>query len=222
MEMNELFYQDAYLKEFDAKVIRCTACKNGFDVVLEDTAFYPEGGGQPFDTGTLDGIEVFNVQRDQHDVIHHYVKEALDEGKVVHGVIDWNRRFDFMQNHSGEHIISGLIHKHFGYENVGFHMGEVIQIDISGPLNWEQLMMIEREANDIIYQNIPVQITYPNNDELENIPYRSKKELQGKVRIVTIENADICACCGTHVRNTGEIGLIKILSFMKHKDGIYA
>lgn len=129
MEMNELFYQDAYLKEFDAKVISCTACKNGFDVVLEDTAFYPEGGGQPFDTGTLDGIEVFDVQRDRQDVIHHYVKEALKEENVVHGVIDWNRRLDFMQNHSGEHIVSGLIHKHFGYENVGFHMGEVIQID---------------------------------------------------------------------------------------------
>ena len=220
MEMNELFYQDAYLREFDAKVISCSACKNGFDVVLEDTAFYPEGGGQPFDTGTLDGIEVFDVQRDRQDVIHHYLKEALDVGEAVHGVIDWNRRFDFMQNHSGEHIISGLIHKHFGYENVGFHMGEVIQIDISGPLDWSQLMMIEQEANDIIYQNIPVQITFPANEELESIPYRSKKELQGKVRIVSIENADICACCGPHVKNTGEIGLLKILSFMKHKDCI--
>ena len=220
MEMNELFYKDAYVREFDAKVIECREYKKGYDVVLEDTAFYPEGGGQPFDLGTLDGIEVFDVQRDAQDVIHHYAKEALEVGKLVHGVIDWNRRFDFMQNHSGEHIVSGLIHKHFGYENVGFHMGEVIQIDISGPLDWNQLMMIEQEANEIIYQNIPVQITFPSNEKLDSIPYRLKKELQGKVRIVTIENADICACCETHVKNTGEIGLIKILSFMKHKNGI--
>lgn len=220
MEMNELFYKNAYQKSFDACVLACEVCKGGYDVILEDTVFYPEGGGQPCDMGILDGFEVYDVQRDKQDVIHHFVKGKVDVGKMVHGEIDWQRRFDLMQNHSGEHIISGLVHKKFGYENVGFHMGEVIQIDLSGPLDWKTCLEIEREANAIIWENIPITITYPNENALAALQYRSKKELVGKVRIVTIGEADVCACCGTHVAYTGEIGLIKMLSCVKHKDGV--
>lgn len=219
MEMNELFYREPYLKEFDSVVLTCEVSEQGYVITLEDTLFYPEGGGQPCDFGTLNGIEVINVQR-KNDVVYHTVKEDIPVGTKVHGIIDWKRRFDHMQNHTGEHIVSGIIHKHYGYENVGFHMGDVIQIDMSGPLTWEQLMLVEQETNEVIYSNVPVEITYPTKEELEKIPYRSKKELIGKVRIVTIGDADICACCGTHVSHTGEIGLVKILSVIKHKDGV--
>ncbi len=219
MEMNELFYREPYLKEFDSVVLTCEASEKGYVITLEDTLFYPEGGGQPCDFGTLNAIDVIDVQR-KNDIVYHTVKEEIPVGTKVHGIIDWKRRFDHMQNHTGEHIVSGIIHKHYGYENVGFHMGDVIQIDMSGPLTWEQLMLVEQEANEVIYSNVPVEITYPTKEELEKIPYRSKKELIGKVRIVTIGDADICACCGTHVAYTGEIGLVKILSVIKHKDGV--
>ena len=136
------------------------------------------------------------------------------------GVIDWNRRFDFMQNHTGEHIVSGIIHQLYGYENVGFHMGDTIQVDYSGWLDTDQIKEVERKANEIIWTNQPVIIDYPSEEEREQIPYRSKKELTGTVRIVTIQNADICACCGTHVRSAGEVGLIKIISSEKHKSGV--
>lgn len=219
MEMNELFYREPYLKEFDSVVLTCEESKQGYVITLEDTLFYPEGGGQPCDFGTLNAIDVIDVQR-KNDIVYHTVKEEIPVGTKVHGIIDWKRRFDHMQNHTGEHIVSGIIHKHYGYENVGFHMGDVIQIDMSGPLTWEQLMLVEQEANEVIYSNVPVEITYPTKEELEKIPYRSKKELIGKIRIVTIGDADICACCGTHVAYTGEIGLVKILSVIKHKDGV--
>lgn len=220
MEMNELFYREPYTREFESIVKECIQEKDGYHIILEDTAFYPEGGGQPGDTGTLNNVEVLDTKRRKDDVIYHLCKEEIKVGSLVHGSIDWARRFDHMQNHSGEHIVSGLIHHFTGYENVGFHMGEVIQIDISGPLTWDQLMTIESQANDIIYSNVPIEITYPTDQELETLEYRSKKELSGKVRIVTIPNADVCACCGTHVHTTGEIGLIKILSVEKHKDGV--
>jgi alanyl-tRNA synthetase len=246
MEMNELFYKNTYLREFDAEVISCTPIHTAesprFEVILDDTAFYPEGGGQPADRGILkmngensvqdstfpadgysDGLTVHvqDVQRRADDVIVHYTDAPLPEGAAVHGKIDWARRFDLMQNHSGEHIISGLVHAHYGYENVGYHMGDdVITIDLSGPLTWDQLMEIEREANGRVYENLPIEITYPSEEELKNIQYRSKKELTGRVRIVTIPDTDVCACCGTHVARTGEIGLIKCLSMIHYKGGV--
>ncbi|MBQ6450954.1 MAG: hypothetical protein IJJ29_03425 [Solobacterium sp.] len=217
-EMNELFYRDVYCREFDAQVVSCEKGKKYWEIVLEDTAFYPEGGGQAADHGTLDNVRVLDVHRRDGRIIH-YCDGELPVNSTVHGVIDWQRRFDHMQNHSGEHIVSGIIHKLYGYENVGFHMGEVIQIDFDGELNDEDIHRIEREANERIWKNIPVEITYPSEEELQDIPYRSKKELEGTVRIVTIEDTDICACCGTHVRYTGEVGVIHLLSVEKHKSG---
>lgn len=218
-EMGELFYKDEYLRAFDARVIFCEAAGKGFAVVLENTAFYPEGGGQPADHGTLGAARVFDVKRKDGAVIH-YTDKALPVGDVVHGEIDWDRRFDHMQQHSGEHIISGLVYHRFGYDNVGFHMNEAVTIDFNGPMTWEEALSIERAANDLIYQNVCSVVTYPSREELAKIDYRSKKELTGKIRLVEFPGADICACCGTHVARTGEIGCIKITGLMNHRDGV--
>lgn len=217
-EMNELFYREPYTKEFDAAIVSCTSCDKGYAVVLDDTAFYPEGGGQSCDIGMLDGEKVYDVQR-VDGVIVHYMKAPLEIGKTVHGVVDWQRRFDNMQNHTGEHIVSGLVHSKYGYDNVGFHMGkEVIQIDFNGPLDWNQLMEVEEKANEIVIKDEKLHIFFP--EKLDQYDYRSKKELKGNVRLVEVPDADLCACCGTHVSRTGEIGLIKILSVVKNKSGV--
>lgn len=219
-EMNELFYQNAYQREFDAKVISCTEGKKGYEVILEDTAFYPEGGGQPADHGTLNDIVVFDV-KDREEGIIHYTKQPLKVGCTVHGVIDWQRRFDHMQQHTGEHILSGLIHLKYGYNNVGFHLGEdVILVDFDGPLTWEEVKEIEWESNQAIWRNEEIHVTYPSEQERKEMNYRSKIDLTGTVRIVEVPGCDVCACCGTHVSRTGEIGLIKCLSLEKHKDGV--
>ncbi|MBQ9036814.1 MAG: hypothetical protein IJ115_05135 [Erysipelotrichaceae bacterium] len=213
------YYQNAYLKEYESTVVSCVENKGLFEVVLDDTIFYPEGGGQSSDLGYLDDSKVVDV-KEVNDRVVHYCKKPLEAGKKVIGKIDWSRRFDNMQNHTGEHIVSGLIHKLFGYENVGFHMGEVIQIDFNGPLTDEQVREVERLANDTIEANAKVVSLYPDAEELKNIDYRSKKELKGQVRLVEVPEADVCACCGTHVNRTGEVGYIKILSCEKHKNGV--
>ena len=215
-----LYYEDAHMRTFTARVASCAPGKHGFDVVLDRTCFYPEGGGQAGDTGLLGGVRVTDTHERDGEVVH-YCESPLEIGAEVAGEIDWDARFERMQLHSGEHILSGLAHKHFGYENVGFHMGaDFVTIDFNGMLDDAQLAMLEREANEAVWQNLPVEVTYPSPEELKTIPYRSKKELTGQVRIVTIPGADICACCGTHVSSTGEIGLIKIFSCVKFHDGV--
>lgn len=218
-EMNELYYQNAYLREFDAKVVSCEPVKKGYAVVLSQTAFYPEGGGQPGDRGTLNETEVFDTHTANGAVVH-YTRTPLEPGTEVHGEIDWDRRFDHMQQHSGEHIFSGLIHKLFGYENIGFHLGEeTVTLDFSGPLSEEDLRKTEQLANEHIWGNTETIITYPSEAELAALEFRSKKELHGTVRIVEFPGADVCACCGTHVLRSGEIGLIKVLSSQNRKSG---
>ncbi len=218
-DFKELYDLNPYMQEFDTHVVSCTPKGNLYEIILEETAFYPEGGGQPCDKGTLNDVSVTDVQQKAEGIVHTCTG-PLEAGSAVHGQIDWNRRFDFMQNHSGEHIVSGLIHQLYGYDNVGFHMGEVIQIDFDGPLNEEQLRDIETRANQIVMKNEEIIALFPDEEELKTIDYRSKKELSGVVRIIEIPGADVCACCGTHVKRTGEIGLIKLLSFQKHKKGI--
>lgn len=219
-EMNELFYRDPYCREFEAKVVSCEEGKKGFEVVLEDTAFYPEGGGQLADRGKLGDAAVTDVRR-AGGVIVHYTDKALEPGSVVKGVLDWDRRFDNMQNHTGEHMFSGLVHQKFKYENVGFHMDEaVITCDFSGPLADEEIAALEKATNDAIAANVPVNILFPSAEELAAMDYRSKKELTGKVRIVDIPGVDRCACCGTHVKTTGEVGMLKVLSAAKHRGGV--
>lgn len=220
MGTRRLYYENVYIKEFDAEVLQCREGKNGYEIILDESAFYPEGGGQPCDTGSLGDAEVKDVQEKDGELIH-YTDKALEEGAKVHGKINWERRFDLMQQHSGEHMVSGLVHEKYGYNNVGFHMGsDVITIDFSGVLDEEQIQEIEDRVNEKIWENAPVQITYPSGEELENIPYRSKKELTGQVRIVEFPGTDICACCGTHVTHTGEIGAVKFLSVVKFRQGV--
>ena len=220
MAAEKLFYEDVYCKNFRAKVLSCTPGKHGFDVVLDRTAFYPEGGGQPGDTGSLSGVRVTDTHEAGGEIVH-YCEKPLEAGSEVEGCIDWARRLSLMQLHSGEHILSGIVHRRFGYDNVGFHMGaDMVTIDFSGMLTEDDLRQIEREANEVVWENREIRISFPPEEELEQIPYRSKKALTGSVRIVTIENADICACCGTHVTRTGEIGLIKIFSCVKFHEGV--
>lgn len=220
METEKLFYQDAYQKEFTARVVDCRPGKKGYEIVLDRTCFYPEGGGQPGDHGTLNDIPVTDTHEKDGEVLHH-TAQPLEIGAAVHGVIDWNRRFDLTQQHSGEHMVSGVVHRIYGYDNVGFHMGaDTITIDFSGELTMEQLWEVEQEVNRRIWQNSPVKCWYPTAQELSAIPYRSKKELTGAVRIVEFPGADICACCGTHVAHTGEIGLVKLLTAEKFHSGV--
>lgn len=218
-DMNELFYKDEYMKEFDAMVVDCRQLEKGFAVVLDQTAFYPEGGGQPADHGMLGEARVTDVQR-KDGRIYHYTDKMLSKGSRVHGVIDWERRFDHMQNHSGEHIVSGLVHSAFGYDNVGFHMGETVLIDFNGPMTWEQALDMEKKANAVIWADQETIVSYPSPEELEKLDYRSKKALTGTVRIVEFPGADRCACCGTHVARAGEVGAVKILSLMNHRGGV--
>ncbi len=220
MATQKLYYLDAHQKTFTAAVLSCVPGKHGYDVVLDRTCFYPEGGGQPGDTGSLSGVRVTDTH-ERGDEIVHFCDAPLAVGETVEGAIDYDRRFSFMQLHSGEHILSGIVHRRFGYENVGFHMGtDFVTIDFSGMLGPDDLAAVEAEANEWIWKNIPIRITWPSPDELAAIPYRSKKELTGQVRIVTIPEVDICACCGTHVSNTGEIGFVKIFSCVKFHDGV--
>ena len=216
----KLFYTDSHLQEFTAEVVSCRPCDNGYEAVLSRTAFFPEGGGQAADTGVIDGIRVYDVQ-EKGEQIFHYLEGELEEGKTVTGQIDWDKRFSRMQQHSGEHIVSGIVHARFGYDNVGFHMGsDVITVDLNGMLDDSQLAEIEREVNERVWEDREVVITYPDAEELKTIDYRSKKELTGQVRIVTFPGVDVCACCGTHVTHTGEIGMVKLLSVVKFHDGI--
>ncbi len=236
----KLYEQDAYLREFEAVVTACSPRKDGYAICLDRTAFYPEGGGQPGDTGILfikkcndastgsdlspngEAKEIF--VSDTHEAsgeILHYTKEPIQPGTHIQGCIDWEHRFDMMQNHSGEHIVSGLIHAIYGYDNVGFHMGkDFITIDLNGDLTMEDLLQIEDKANAVVYADVPAQIIRVPEEEAADLEFRSKKELHGMVRIVTFPGADTCACCGTHVKHTGEIGLIKLLSVCKFRNGV--
>lgn len=219
-QTRRLYYENVYIKEFDAQVLECRPAKDGFHVLLDESAFYPEGGGQPSDVGSLGKIQVKEVQEKNGELLH-YTDEPLISGERVHGQIDWEHRFDLMQQHSGEHMVSGLVHEAFGYDNVGFHMGnDVITIDFNGPLTEKEMEAIEADVNEKIWKNIPVEITYPSPEELERLPYRSKKELTGRIRLVNFPETDLCACCGTHVTHTGEIGLVKLLSVVKFREGV--
>ena len=220
METEKLYYTDTYQTSFTATVVDCIQRKNGWAIVLDRTCFYPEGGGQPGDTGALNGLPVTDTHEKEGQVLH-YTDSPMEIGTVVSGEINWDQRFDLMQQHSGEHMVSGVIHRKWGYDNVGFHMGaDRITIDFSGILTEQQLLEVELEVNQRIWQNSAVKCWYPSQEELQHIPYRSKKELTGKVRIVEFPGADICACCGTHVKYTGEIGLVKLLSVEKFHSGV--
>lgn len=214
----KLYYEDQYIKEFTATVVSCSQGKRGCEVILDKTAFFPEGGGQPGDTGLIGGVQVIDTVESGDDVVHICASEVSGD---VECVLDFEKRFANMQQHTGEHIISGFIHAMTGFDNVGFHMGEhSVTVDFSGVVTREQLEEAERLSNEIVYKNVPVKAIYPSDDELGNYDYRSKKEIKGQVRLTSIEGADLCACCGTHVAFTGEVGIIKAVSMMNYKQGV--
>jgi len=219
--MRKLFYENINITEFTATVVSCEPAENkGYCILLDATAFFPEEGGQSADKGTLNGLPVLDVQI-KNDLIYHYISEPLEPGTAVTGHVDWEQRFDFMQQHSGEHIVSGLVHGRFGYNNVGFHLSlNEVTLDFDGELTPAQVREIELRANEIIYQNLPVEISYPSKEELASLSYRSKIEIEGQVRIVTIPGVDVCACCAPHVDKTGAIGMIKITNCQSHRGGV--
>ena len=220
METEKLYYAGPFLREFTATVLGCEAAKGGFAVTLDRTAFYPEGGGQPAYHGTLGGAQVTDVH-EKNGVVFHTCDKAVEIGSTVTGTLDWARRFDHMQQHSGEHIISGILCADYHCDNVGFHLGaDTVTIDYNADISWEQALDAERKANEAIWADRAVEVTYPDKAALDALDYRSKKELTGQVRIVTFPGADCCACCGTHVLRAGQVGMVKVLSCQKFRDGV--
>lgn len=231
----KLYDADAYCKVFSATVLACESEEGRpgcYRVVLNRTAFFPEGGGQYADTGTLqenktdcetplsEAVRVLDVQVDEDGLITHYCSGAVTPGSQLTGTIDWDQRFLRMQNHTGEHLVSGTVHRLFGLDNIGFHLGEDdITCDFNGSLSEEQLREVERVANRAVWDNVQVLCEYPDPSLLPELDYRSKLELTEDVRLVTIPGYDVCACCAPHVARTGEIGLIKIVNAEKAHGG---
>lgn len=221
MQTTEKLYDtDSYLNEFRATVISCEQ-KNEttWRVVLDKTTFFPEGGGQTGDTGWLNDVEVTDT-REKAGVIFHETKAPMEVGIPVAGKIDFAARFDKMQQHTGEHILSGIVCAAYGYNNVGFHLSkDITTLDFDGELSAEQVHELERKVNQKIHANIPVRVKFPSKAELAEMEYRSKIEIEGQVRIVEIPGIDRCACCAPHVRTTAEVGLLKIQSCDRHRGG---
>ncbi len=214
----KIYYKDAYIREFSAQVLSCTKTEKGYEAVLDRTAFFPEEGGQSADNGFLGKARVTDAY-EKDGVVYHICDRELGVGKVD-GTIDFDLRFEKMQLHTAEHILCGIIHSLYGYENVGFHLGDdVVTFDISSPLTEQEILKVESLANEAVFKNIKIETFFPDEEELSTLGYRSKSELSGEVRIVKIGDVDTCACCAPHVSFTGEIGAVKILVFEKHRGG---
>ena len=221
METVKLYDKHPYETTFHATIQDIQYDKNT-TLILDQTLFFPEEGGQCADTGTIDGYEVIDVQISK-GIIKHILKGhvELEIGNEIQGEIDWDLRFSNMQNHSGEHIFSGIVHREYGYDNVGFHLGkDVVSVDFNGPIDEVSLRRIEKEVNQVIYENRVIRAYYPSEEELASLNYRSKKEVDAPLRIVEIENCDVCACCALHVRRSGEVGLFKVVHMMNYKGGV--
>ena len=215
-----LYEEDSGVSRFKARVIDIFEEQGQLKVVLDQTAFFPEGGGQSADTGTIAGVQVQDVQMEE-GIIYHFVDGRLSKGAEVEGILDWKKRFIKMQQHTGEHIVSGLIHSTYGMKNVGYHLGSVDStMDFNGILTQEQLRQIENEANEVVYQDLPVEVIYPSADELGSFDYRSKIEIEGQLRLVKIGSYDLCACCAPHLSSTGSIGAIKLTDVKRYKGGV--
>ena len=217
--MTKKLFDDGALMEFDAVVVSCEQVKKGYEVILDKTAFFPEGGGQPGDVGTLGTAKVTDTVEKNGEVIHK-CDSALAVGESVHGKVDADIRLRRMQNHSGEHLLMGFIHEMLGYENVGFHLGSSeVTLDLNGVITDEQLALCEKRANEAIAKDVAITISYPDSETLSSMQYRSKLEMTENVRIVTIEGIDRCACCAPHLSSTGKIGIVRVLSAESYKGG---
>lgn len=225
-KVEEIYYENAYIEEFDAVVTGCNELPDGdFGICLDRTAFFPEQGGQSSDFGVLvcggEEIKVSKVSKTSDGEIIHEANKGISVGSKVHGHIDFEHRFSNMQQHSAEHIFSGIVNSMFGYDNVGFHLSDQeVTMDYNGSLSAEDISKVEMLVNEAIYKNVKVTASFPSDEELKEIPYRSKKELSGAIRIVTIDGYDICACCAPHVNRTGEIGILKVVSLQNYKGGV--
>ncbi|MBQ5338551.1 MAG: alanyl-tRNA editing protein [Oscillospiraceae bacterium] len=228
MKTEKLYDKNAYLRNFTAKVLSCEPLADAkkrtddaaYAVILDRTAFFPEGGGQTADTGNLGNAVVCDVQEIDGEIVH-LVDVPLPVGEELAAELDWEVRFRKMQNHTGEHLISGIVHSQFGYDNVGFHLGtDGVTVDFSGVLTASELEFVEYIANRVVGLNVPVTVSYPTPEECAVMEYRSKLDLTENVRIVTIEGWDVCACCAPHVTHTGAVGGIKILSCENWKGGV--
>lgn len=216
----KLFYEDTHMSEFEATVLSCQPDGDTYKVVLDRTAFFPEGGGQYGDIGCLNEVKVIDT-KEKAGVVYHRTTAPLNEGELVQGKVDWEVRFERMQQHSAEHIISGIVHERFGYENVGFHLGEdYCTMDFNGPITKEELKAIEIEANEAVFKDLDILTLTPSREELKDMTYRSKIEIEGQVRIIYIPGYDTCACCAPHLTKTGEIGLIKLVDMANYKGGV--
>ena len=215
----KLYDKDSHLKEFTGTVLSCEKTGENYTVTLDRTAFFPEGGGQQSDRGYIGDAYISDVQIKNGEILH-FADKPLSVGQAYDCKLDFDFRFRNMQNHSGEHIISGIIHRLYGFNNVGFHLGAEMTMDFDGELTRQQLDEIEDLANKAVYENLPVKAYHPTDEELESLDYRSKLDLKENVRIVEIKGVDVCACCAPHVKSTGEIGIIKILDFEKYKGGV--
>lgn len=217
--MTQKLFDEGELFEFEATVLSCEQGKKCYEVTLDRSAFFPEGGGQAGDVGTLGGVKVIDTQ-EKGGVVYHKTDKPLEVGAKVKGVVDKAVRLRRMQNHSGEHLIMGFIHARFGYENVGFHLGkDEVTLDLNGVISYEQLLECEQQANEAIAQDRPITISYPDDKTLATLAYRSKLENMENVRIVTIEGIDVCACCAPHLSSTGKIGVVKVLTAESYKGG---
>lgn len=215
-----LFDKNAYATSFAGEVLSCEKDEKGYWVELDQTLFFPEEGGQSPDQGILGEQRVLDVQI-EGDCIRHLVETGMEVGSRVEGEIDWKHRFSNMQQHSGEHIFSGTVNRIYGYNNVGFHLSDqIVTMDFDGVLTEEQVDELEDMVNAIIVSNLPIEVSYPSKEELKSLTYRSKIEIEGQVRIVTIPGVDVCACCAPHVRLTGEIGFLKVMSLQNYKGGV--
>ena len=215
----KLYDKDSHLKEFTGTVLSCEKTGEKYAVTLNRTAFFPEGGGQQSDRGYIGGAYISDVQIKNGEILH-FADKPLSVGQAYDCKLDFDFRCRNMQNHSGEHIISGIVHRLYGFNNVGFHLGAEMTMDFDGELTRRQLDEIEDLANKAVYENLPVKAYYPTDEELKSLDYRSKLDLKENVRIVEIKGVDVCACCAPHVKATGEIGVIKILDFEKYKGGV--
>lgn len=214
-----LYDEKPYDKSFEAEVVSCQEKDERFEIELNQTLFFPEQGGQTSDVGTINGIKVTDVQIIDGRIIH-YCEEAIAIGQKVEGLIDWNHRFNNMQQHTGEHIFTGLAHKTLGADNVGFHLSDnTVTLDLNVELSAQQVAKLELEANQVIANDVKVKCWYPKKEDLDAISYRSKKEIAGDTRLVEIDGIDICACCAPHVATTGQVGMLKVVSFGKYKGG---
>ena len=223
-ETVRIYETEGLTLKFEAEVVSCgalTGAAGKYGIVLDRTAFFPGGGGQECDTGTVGGIPVTEVfLTEETGEICHVADSPLRPGTRVSCAVDAKKRIPRMECHTGEHVFSGVVHKLFGLNNVGFHMGaDCLTLDFDGPLDGEKIRAAELAANDAIRRDAPVNILFPDPEELSRMDYRSKKELSGNVRIVSIEGVDVCACCAPHFPRTGHVGFLTVLSFMPYKGG---